>query len=1799
MAAYAQNPAFKPLPPPGGYPQGYHLHVQQPQQPQQPQQQHQQQFSADGVHRPPSFVGLPPIRRASTFGSSLGLTAEEFMPSENNAEGAARQQQQQQSQQPSPGPQGNQSQSRMAGQQTGQFMGSSQHSGQYVQSVYRPTQGAQSSQGGQKPAQQGQTWQLQGQNPGQHHAFPNAVPGGGFQHAGMQGQAASQMPLRNFAGGPGNAPAVMNGAAAQMGQGQQFVPGSGRPMMVPPHLLPGNLLQRFHPHGGGWNLQESHLSEPLQPTSRHRRSPSSASSQQQQPYYGLDKETGVTSSTSASTLQRHKPLQAQQTQQAQPTQQTQQQQQQQARAQQPSALPSQENQPPASQPDQAPSASHHDAAGQRPDGDALSRLHSQQSNPSRPGAISAATDGPKKRNSGVFTSIRGRFAGGHLEERPDSENGPDPQGANGDAASVASVTTEDVGQQPNRNPMFGPRGGVPTPDNLSYSQSKDSVVAHGPGTPLGERMSPQPASQFAPPGAPGGSGGKLNKFFGIGAHSTPSQPGSQYLPEIPRSSMSGAAPEHKHTTSIGGLPKKRFSALKDVFSRSSPHDGPKNSAPSFTVRMPAQSPPQMQAQAQYHGQPQLQAQNPVSQGGLSPQSGPMGTPATGPVTQSSSNNAPPGGPVLQPVSSVGGLPLAGQEQTGPATGVRHPGYGLPAAMPPQHNLVPNQNQDRKPSGGIFGFLRGRSDSKSQETPQAHGLQGGPGQQLAFAPGQGNFQGQQLGMRMPLGPQGRPMTATNQQPHPGQLPPQPQFMQPGAPGSAGSLQPQQGQMTGQRQMTGMSQQSGFLQNQQPEVQIHGQRPPMQTQSSRASIQAEPLNQSTTGQPQGSTTVPQRSQPTPQQESAKPAEPTSAASTADSPLSQHSQPANQLPIEQSRLQTKSPVSPRQPFTAPHPGPNQTYQQVPGSQNGTPAPPAQQVSRKPVQTPSGPVTDGSAMQGSDYTFDDQFQRPVSPSSQAQSPLSGIPGEEIEQARVVPSQQQATGAQIQTSDSRLSSRQSPPATMPREGTPLSAHAPGSVSGESAQGSGPTQLPPTQQLNQPGLHPPTNQQATQVPPALGYAAGQQSFIAYQPGAVLPPHLRQQFGPGNVHPNGLPMNAQPKEKEQSTLSKLFKGNKAPNPAGPTQKAEKEKSSKLAVLSAMSAFKRGAKQADTQTPAQMTLGQPAPGQPPAGMQQFAARPQPQRQPQPQPQPQQQQQQQQGPPGPIPGMMARRPTQQQMGPIPAQAPAQPNQQAITLLQGPRQVRPPAPEPQYDQVPIPAGYGYVHGEGRVAPAPAPFYVGPPQNTPAHGLSVGARLPSGIPWVQAGLPAQQGPIPASAGQPALAQASTASQTSSTPRSQTPSQAQSQHQAPPAPDVSDQKRAQNVDGHLAGQQIPPQAPGPVTQQPQSLPATTVGLAAGVSPQSSTHPPGTQIAQENVAPPEEPAQPRPEPVHMHTQEGNVPLPPQIRYTVPQQSSVPPNATIAQGASQALHGGNTSADGIASLPSQQARQTQSTHPGAASGSANTGFSPHSPSPQPIDRDLRAVSPEPPVQEPLSPTKQLTTPTQRVAEDNIYDATPRQSQFPAHQQQQQQQQQQQHQQHQQQPNPAADRSQAPAQQQGPQHVDALNNNITINGVVEPKSAGLSHDAPRPRPGVETPEPALHRREDGDDNHDDLDSEESDMESPIIQSATLATVHGAGQASPTSSPISPNNSTAAAAAKDSVAIFERAKRKAEEQREAERRLVLEEKIPVFDNDDGDAYGPNGRKKDEEVPHMSATSYPGQEWNPYGEGGFEGWDD
>ncbi len=63
------------------------------------------------------------------------------------------------------------------------------------------------------------------------------------------------------------------------------------------------------------------------------------------------------------------------------------------------------------------------------------------------------------------------------------------------------------------------------------------------------------------------------------------------------------------------------------------------------------------------------------------------------------------------------------------------------------------------------------------------------------------------------------------------------------------------------------------------------------------------------------------------------------------------------------------------------------------------------------------------------------------------------------------------------------------------------------------------------------------------------------------------------------------------------------------------------------------------------------------------------------------------------------------------------------------------------------------------------------------------------------------------------------------------------------------------------------------------------------------------------------------------------------------------------------------------------------------------------------------------------------------------------------------------------------------------------------------------------------------------------------------------------------------------------AEQFQEAKRKALLKDLeglIPVV-TPDLDNGGPAQRRGGEEMPQMSATSYPGQEWNPYGEFAFD----
>ncbi|KAK0723678.1 hypothetical protein B0T21DRAFT_39613 [Apiosordaria backusii] len=1845
MAAY--NPAYKPLPPPGNFQQGYlsaHQHQQlqqhqqhqqhqqqQEQQQQQQQQQHpqhqQQQFQQhhqhqqhhqsqqqqqqqgqhpgqNGVERPPSFVGLPPIRR----GSSLGLNAERFSGDNNSPNNGNNNQQQQQQQSPQ---YGQQHQQYSGSAQQSSFLNANQHQQQYpqqqsiVQSVYRPTQGAPGAQT-QGPTQGQQTWQLQGQ--------------------GQQGPSPG--PSRGFAGAAASSPHGVNGVSPQ--GPQQYTDGSGRQGPVLPHMLPGNLLQRFQPQGG-WTVQESRLTEPLHSSSRHRASPSNASShhqqqhqaqqpqpqqsqqQQQQPYYGFDKETGGPVSGGLSS-QRPKPPASQH---AHPA----------LREQQPyNGLPSQRAQP--TQPLPALPTIHQSPVIPHSPEQLANQEQKNDVSTTGSGApgITVTEDGRIKRNSGVFSGLRDRLATGGPVERRDAEGTPRYQAAGND---VVSDSSDDEGDLPNPS---GPFSGRAT-DN-------DSMIAHGPGTPLGERV-PPPPSQFAPPGR------KLTTFFGIGATPSGPQQPSSVRPDMSRTSTSTNATENQPAGSIGGPPKKRFSALKNVFHRSEGH----KHSPSFTVKSPPQQQgqfqnmtqgplptsfrqgpppgplpgipqgevprtPQGQVQGQFQGQFQWQGQ-------LQDQiQGQAQGPAPG-----SQGLSPPAGAGAQPGSF--NLYSGGPERT--ITGLRQPGHALPPpanqnqqSPPPQqgqHSVQPQQQQQgtfaqydqtRKPSGGMFGFLRNRADSKTKDGPPTVSLPIPAGQPIPFPQGQPGQQ--QYGMRPALGPDGRPSTAAGQQllqSHFGR----------GGPGSPGQTLP-------------VSQPSD---NGQPDDEFIAHRPPPLPQQSQLSFQpGQTENLSTNARQPEQETTPylqnaQLHQPT------KLLDPTPAGSTFESPVSSKSQPVSQAVIDQGRHLNDSPASfTVQQAVAVRQPPAQSL--GPGSRFS----PTQNPTRKPLNASEGLNGDQSAVSGgppAGYQEQGQAQQPpFGPSG---------PGFEQEARGAGPSQFQASaGAQLQDPDSRAPSRQSISAVSPTIETPSIHMHPQGLN----QGPGAVPRPPSEHSYQSSIQSSQLQQGQAPPQGV---STQPTWGSAQTG---PQPNRAPFGPGGgPRPNGNPMipQFQQKEKEQSTISKLFKGSKTTGLSLPKpEKAEKEKGGKSGFLGA---FKKGPKQMEIHSPNAL---------PPMGGQPFLAgqssQP-PKAQPfaphqvgaQTHPQPQQQQPasvpaqapkpQQAGSNGQYPAQAQSQFSQAQQpprGPAPAVQPLLSSQQ-----QGPRPGPPPM-EPKYESVPIPASYGYVHGEGRVAPGPAGFYVGPAPVGMMYGIPQGQALPAGYPqqWVQPGGMPPQVPIGAVPGQqPAPQQGIGAQGPSPRPSNasgaldqrgpspaqiqaqghQTPPPVQAQAQAPPpASTVPPTQQPPVINNEqILRKQVPSPEPQPTRQlqlpQPTqpSLPAqqplpvqqthtlTAVPRQIEVSPQSSVRTPGPQPPSPNVSPPERQVQIRPEPARFDSRDSDTL--PSAQVSVPLKRTVSPPQNGG-----AIHQRQFSAgNGLASLPSQQRYLQSKQSPSPPNGSqfppprspdrqasntaapvhiAGASIASHGSRTVSPPQDSPTASPEPIIQGRSSPVQHLQTPT-RIADDNIYDATPRNSQFAPQQQPQQQSQQEQLQQ-QQQPQQASPPPQKVQQQRdshshtrsSPSDADST---ITINQSTEPKSAGPSHDTTRPKLELKPPaDPRPRSNSPPATHHHDSDDESSDIESPIIASATVATLK----------PASPSNKTTqnGAVARENIAIFERAKKKAEEERIAQERMVMEEKIPVFDDDAMNA----GKKKEDERVQMSATSYPGQEWNPYGE--FQEWE-
>ncbi|KAK4215856.1 hypothetical protein QBC37DRAFT_280821 [Rhypophila decipiens] len=210
---------------------------------------------------------------------------------------------------------------------------------------------------------------------------------------------------------------------------------------------------------------------------------------------------------------------------------------------------------------------------------------------------------------------------------------------------------------------------------------------------------------------------------------------------------------------------------------------------------------------------------------------------------------------------------------------------------------------------------------------------------------------------------------------------------------------------------------------------------------------------------------------------------------------------------------------------------------------------------------------------------------------------------------------------------------------------------------------------------------------------------------------------------------------------------------------------------------------------------------------------------------------------------------------------------------------------------------------------------------------------------------------------------------------------------------------------------------------------------------------------------------------------------------------------------------------------------------SGQQSHNTSPSPQNMPDRTVSPEPqPANQSLAPPP-VTTPrsSRQVEDDNIYDATPRQSFMPQNRAQ------------------VAIQSSPIKREQPP-----------VQPVSEPSSP--------------TPPPA-NLADAANSSGEPNGTGSTSTNEPPAPSPPVTHING--------KPIT-----------SSADIFNQEKRKM---------LIREqeEKIPVFptepDIDMAAVAAAAAKKKKEaesEMPQMSATSYPGQEWNPYGDGGFDGGD-
>ncbi|CCF35837.1 hypothetical protein CH063_07535 [Colletotrichum higginsianum] len=518
------------------------LHPQQSQQPQQQTIQHlPSQQQAASPQRNSSFVGLPPIRRSSTFGINLTKRAKKrFSLDEDEDDHFV----------PSPvgtttdqyGGRGGTSSSRLQQEDPGwptqptridTAPSSSRKDIGMSQNVFSATSTQAATLATDSTGVTGADWRIDDEK-------RPLAPGAAFK-------------------GAGHVPGPIDTGAAMQSDGRMNGPPYGpgmRPqqgMMSPTFGGGGNPIHHLPPQGP-WKLEESHLSEPLA-ASRNRQSGGSLSPQQQS-FFGYEKEMGVPppaaprpetqlpprqkfSEVPPSSAQRYPGL----------------------------FSPPQREQNPGSP--TGPRTSRD--LGQQYYGRDSTSLYRTQTGDSDVSTFDPSVDeerGRSRRSSGFFKEIGGRFSRESSRRRPASKAaeaapgdpvGPVSPDVRGGEVSEASVATREFQDRQRRRSSFflNLRGSRPSDAGVPQSGDREGIT---------QSPKPSPNPGVSPPvQQPASFADRKRLFLG--------PPGNELSPALPNSSLSRSSTSTVGNDAAGGVvgpPKKRFSGFTSkVFSRTS------------------------------------------------------------------------------------------------------------------------------------------------------------------------------------------------------------------------------------------------------------------------------------------------------------------------------------------------------------------------------------------------------------------------------------------------------------------------------------------------------------------------------------------------------------------------------------------------------------------------------------------------------------------------------------------------------------------------------------------------------------------------------------------------------------------------------------------------------------------------------------------------------------------------------------------------------------------------------------------------------------------------------------------------------------------------------------------------------------------------------------------------------------------------------------------------------------------------------------------------------------------------------